>query len=129
MEAALEKLLLIFTLFSGWSFRSSGKKRLKDSPETRSEPSTPKLATCSKAKHSAEMDGTSRPVSTTQPIAIKGRTRAASDEGRSYAHSLPKSYKSTPDSTASSTPRSLSSSQYNSMHDQIWQQAFRNGCR
>ena len=129
METAFSRLLMFFTLFSGWPFRSSGKKRLKNPNEAHSEPSTPKHLQRSRANDVTEAAGTSRPVSTTQPIAIARKNRSESDEVRSYSHSLPNSYRGTPDSASSSTPRSFSSSQYNSMHNQIWQQAFRNGCR
>ena len=129
MESVFGRVLIFFTLFGGWPFRSSGKKRLKNSSETRSEPSTPQHLACSRPNDAKEVSESSRPASTTQPIAINRKNRAGSDDGRSFSHSLPKSYRSTPDSISSSTPRSSSSSQYNSLHNQIWQQAFRNGCR
>lgn len=129
METALNRLLMLFTLFSGWPFRSSGKKRLKNPNEAHSEPSTPKHLASSRENDVTEAARTGRPVSTTQPIAIERKNRSESDEVRSYSQSLPNSYRSTPESASSSTPRSFSSSQYNSIHNQIWQQAFRNGCR
>ena len=129
MEDTVSKLLVFFTLFSGWPFRSSGKKRLRNQIETVSAPSTPQHSPSNGTIDVKEVERTGRPISSTQPIAIQGRNREEVQEGRSYSHSLPSSYRNTPDSTSSSTPRSFSSSQYNSIHNQIWQQAFRNGCR
>lgn len=126
METLVDKLLILFTLFGGWKFRSSGKKRLDESPESHSEPNTPSLPvrTNECARKSEGLQS-----SASQPIAIKGKRPATSETGRSSSQSLPKSYKSTWESSTSSTPRSLSSSQYSSMHQQVWEQAFRNGCR
>ncbi len=136
MAGALDALFVVFTLFGGWSFlSSSGRKRLIEQ-KSRSEPTTPtssrkKAGQASSGEESEECVNPERStVSRTQPIAIKTtRMQRNTRLHSSSAHSLPNSQRSTPGSESSSAPRSSTSSQYSSLHDQLWQQAFRNSCR
>ena len=130
MEALLDRLLIVLTTFGAWSFKSSGKKQLKESLETRSEPNTPKLFSRRESQAAMEVPRKGAPsTASSQPIAIKGKRPATTECRRACSQSLPKSNGNSPDSIASGTPRSFSSSQYSSMHHQIWEQAFRNCCR
>ena len=135
MDGFVERIFVVFTLFSGWSFRaSSGKKRLKES-KSASEPNTPTHPARSRSKSPStrrkldQTEAQGSPASTSQPIRIKSSKAERVRLTSSSSHSLPNSYRCTPESGPSSASRSSSSSQYSSLHDQIWQQAYMNSCR